>query len=135
MEGAWDPEWLLEYEPQPCTCLDQVYYTLVIGSSSIVSRCATDTFEMIYSCSTANSMLTDTRKDTNRAQTGWNLGIHDFSSSLAYDMNLEKFLSLFKKKKKDLLIEPLKSLTIIGFGLCYFLQQDFIFERLYNSSQ
>lgn len=39
-------------------------------------------------------MLTDTWKDTNRAKAGWNLGIHDPSSSLAHDMNLEKFLPL-----------------------------------------
>lgn len=64
-------------------------------------------------------MLTDTRKDTNSAKPGWNLGIHDLSSCLAHDMNLEKFLPLFKKeKKKDQLIEPLKSLTIVGFGFC-----------------
>lgn len=39
-------------------------------------------------------MLTDTWKDTNREKAGWNLGIHDPSSSLAHDMNLEKFLPL-----------------------------------------
>lgn len=117
----------------------RVYYARIIGNSRItLSRSAVMYFEY---CSFLQQWLGLCWR-RHQAKQRQALGICDFSSSLAQTWIWKSsphpppYLKMEKKKKSQLIVLLGSQCVIfIGSGLCCFLQQDFIFERLFGSSQ